>query len=132
MTESLTGRDDAILMQALAYAIVTIDRLPRDRQEWSNREDMWALLTARVGLTEREQLLKDVRQQMGVRMLLDPQTAPDDEYDEIVQLLREALQIIDEASGADVEPLDIRDWLRSVRMVLASIDGPAQTTAVRS
>jgi hypothetical protein len=42
----VTGRDGYILMQALAYAIEAIGRLPERWQEWSNREDMIKLLTA--------------------------------------------------------------------------------------
>jgi hypothetical protein len=76
---SLTGRDGVILTQALPYAIVTIDRLPRDRQERSNREDMWDLLTALVGAGDRERLLKDVRLQMAAPMHLAPRTTTDDD-----------------------------------------------------
>lgn len=41
---NITGRDNYILAQALAYAIETIDRLPPRLQEKSNREDMEELL----------------------------------------------------------------------------------------
>ena len=41
---SVTGRDGYLVLQALAYAIATIDELPVDRQERSNREQMLQLL----------------------------------------------------------------------------------------
>jgi hypothetical protein len=40
----VTGRDHHIMMNALAYAIEAIGRLPRRWQEASDREDMIALL----------------------------------------------------------------------------------------
>ncbi len=39
-----TGRDRAITVKALAYAIVTIEALPDIQQEWSDCEDMRLLL----------------------------------------------------------------------------------------
>lgn len=42
----VTGRDYDILMKALAYAITTIDHLPRIRQEASDCDDMRRLLVA--------------------------------------------------------------------------------------
>ena len=42
--ESITGRDGYLQMQALAYAIVSIEQRPKEFQEWSNKEDMKALL----------------------------------------------------------------------------------------
>jgi hypothetical protein len=42
--KSITGRDGYIYKQALAYAIVAIELLPKERQEWSNKEDMKLLL----------------------------------------------------------------------------------------
>lgn len=44
--ESITGRDNYIMCKALAYAIVTIDRLPERWQEQSDQSDMKALLEA--------------------------------------------------------------------------------------
>jgi hypothetical protein len=41
---SITGRDGYIIAQALAYAIVAIDQLPEERQEFSNQQGMRALL----------------------------------------------------------------------------------------
>ena len=52
MTESksdITGRDMYIVLQALAYAIETIERLPPECQEASEMEDMKALLSALCG-----------------------------------------------------------------------------------
>lgn len=47
-TTSITGRgpmrDRLILCNALAYAILTIERLPQQQQEWSNKEDMKLML----------------------------------------------------------------------------------------
>jgi hypothetical protein len=43
--KSITGRDGYIMCKALAYAIETIERLPTRWQEWSDKEDMKALLT---------------------------------------------------------------------------------------
>jgi hypothetical protein len=41
---SVTGRDGYLVLQALAYAITTIEGLPEDRQEYSNKEQMKRLL----------------------------------------------------------------------------------------
>lgn len=41
---SLTGRDGYLVLQALAYAITTIEALPEDWQERSNAEQMKQLL----------------------------------------------------------------------------------------
>jgi len=41
---SITGRDGYIIAQALAYAIVAMDQIPRERQEFSNHQDMRSLL----------------------------------------------------------------------------------------
>jgi hypothetical protein len=41
---SFTGRDGYLLLQALAYTILTIEALPESQQEWSNKEDMKFLL----------------------------------------------------------------------------------------
>jgi hypothetical protein len=41
---SITGRDGYLVLQALAYAIVTIEALPEAQQEWSNKEQMKELL----------------------------------------------------------------------------------------
>lgn len=46
--KSITGRgpmrDRLILCNALAYAILTIERLPERQQEYSNKEDMKVML----------------------------------------------------------------------------------------
>jgi hypothetical protein len=41
---SVTGRDVYLVLQALAYTIRTIEALPEDRQEFSNKEQMKILL----------------------------------------------------------------------------------------
>ena len=38
--ENVTGRDGYIICKALAYAIETIERLPEERQEKSDKSDM--------------------------------------------------------------------------------------------
>jgi hypothetical protein len=43
---SVTGRDNYIIMNALAYAIEAISRLPERWQERSDQKDMIALLDA--------------------------------------------------------------------------------------
>jgi hypothetical protein len=40
----ITGRDGYLVLQAFAYAILTIERLPDEQQEWSNKEQMKILL----------------------------------------------------------------------------------------
>jgi hypothetical protein len=62
---SLTGRDSFILAEALAYAIVTIAALPRERRSESNAEDMRILLADRVGAENVESWLTQVRMQTG-------------------------------------------------------------------
>jgi hypothetical protein len=42
----ITGRDNYIVMNALAYAIEAIGRLPKRWQEGSDQDDMIALLNA--------------------------------------------------------------------------------------
>jgi hypothetical protein len=41
---SVTGRDGYLVLQALAYTILTIEALPEPQQEWSNKEQMKTLL----------------------------------------------------------------------------------------
>jgi hypothetical protein len=41
---SITGRDGYLVLQALAYAILTIEKLPTKQQEQSNKEQMEKLL----------------------------------------------------------------------------------------
>ena len=41
---SSTGRDGYLVLQALAYTILTIEALPESQQEWSNKEQMKTLL----------------------------------------------------------------------------------------
>jgi hypothetical protein len=55
---NVTGRDGFIMAKALAYAITTIDRLPRVRQEGSDRDDMRDLLCAMVpGEAQRSEIM---------------------------------------------------------------------------
>jgi hypothetical protein len=42
--QSITGRDGYLVLQALAYTILTIEALPEPQQEWSNKEQMKELL----------------------------------------------------------------------------------------
>lgn len=42
--DSITGRDGLVVCKALAYAIEAIGHLPKQWQEWSDREDMLKLL----------------------------------------------------------------------------------------
>jgi hypothetical protein len=44
----VTRRNGYLIAKALAYAIATIDGLPYEKQEVSNRDDMIALLTQLV------------------------------------------------------------------------------------
>jgi hypothetical protein len=44
--QSVTGRDTDIIADALAYAIITIERLPIEWREQSNADDMKRLLSA--------------------------------------------------------------------------------------
>ena len=46
MRMNVTGRDGYIVAKALAYAILTIESLPEERQEYSDCLDMRALLEA--------------------------------------------------------------------------------------
>ena len=45
----ITGRDSYIILKALAYASITIERLPDAFQERSDRMDMIAILNATAG-----------------------------------------------------------------------------------
>ena len=46
-SESVTGRDDLIMLEALATAVVFLEQLPLKRQPTSNIEDMKAIMAAR-------------------------------------------------------------------------------------
>jgi hypothetical protein len=64
----ITGRDDYIITKALAYAIAFIDELPEDEQAASDRNDMAALLIAKVpDDVERAKLVRDVERLTGVQ-----------------------------------------------------------------
>lgn len=45
-SESVTGRDDWIMIEALATAVVFLEQLPPKRQPTSNMEDMKAIMAA--------------------------------------------------------------------------------------
>ena len=47
-TASVTGRDGFIITKALAYAITMIDSLPAEKQEWSDRQDMVAIMKSNL------------------------------------------------------------------------------------
>jgi hypothetical protein len=80
-SSSVTGRDRYIIVNALAYAIEAIDRLPQRWQERSDQKDMIALLDAmsdqpdffRIGarghLQRRGTTMKN-----GKRVLNEPET----------------------------------------------------------
>jgi len=62
----ITGRDTYIIAKALAYGITTIDHLPKERQEGSDRDDMERLLAAMLpDDPERLELMRSVRAHMG-------------------------------------------------------------------
>lgn len=46
--DGITGRDGYIIAKALAYAIETIERLPDEWQEFSDKEDMKMLFDGLV------------------------------------------------------------------------------------
>ncbi len=48
----ITGRDHSILCKALAYAIETIEALPEQWQEWSDKEDMIEVLGQLTGQSD--------------------------------------------------------------------------------
>jgi hypothetical protein len=61
-----TDRDGFIMAKALAYAITTIDSLPRVRQEGSDRDDMLDLLSAMVpDEAQRREIMLSARRHMG-------------------------------------------------------------------
>ena len=65
--QSITGRDDMIINKALAYAILTIENLPRERQEQSDCDDMRALLVARTSsAAHRDHVMQGARAHIGL------------------------------------------------------------------
>lgn len=69
MGRNITGRDDFIFVKALAYAIATIERLPSERQEWSDCEDMRDLLEACVpNPAYRAEVMRCARWHMGYEL----------------------------------------------------------------
>jgi hypothetical protein len=71
----ITGRDDDIMIKALAYAIATITNLPAIRQEASDCEDMVDLLRAMAPREDyRAWITKGVRAHMGLEpFFLNPE-----------------------------------------------------------
>jgi hypothetical protein len=57
---NVTGRDGYIIAKALAYAISAIEALPPRWQEWSDCEDMKAILRARMSPQSIKQLRLEV------------------------------------------------------------------------
>ena len=70
---NVTGRDYDIVSKALAYAITTIDNLPRRQQEGSDRDDMVLLLAAMRpdGHWFGEEIMT-ARRHMGLEPCLSP------------------------------------------------------------
>jgi hypothetical protein len=65
---SITGRDRLILLKSLAYAVATIQALDEDRQEWSDRRDMKALVRAiEPKRSERDFIADSVARHAGTR-----------------------------------------------------------------
>jgi hypothetical protein len=71
--ETVTGRDGYIVAKALTYAIEAIEALPERWQEYSDKEDMIALLEAiSPDATAREIMRKGVQghiRQCGVTVI---------------------------------------------------------------
>ena len=68
MSDQITGRDGYIVCKALAYAILAIERLPREWREESDKEDMKQLLEAYAG-KQAWFYLKDVRNNLECRSM---------------------------------------------------------------
>ncbi|HWL82098.1 MAG TPA: hypothetical protein VNR89_14205 [Roseomonas sp.] len=69
----MTGRDYDIVSKALAYAITTIDNLPRRQQEGSDRDDMALLLAAmEPNRFWHDEALRTARRHMGLEPCLSP------------------------------------------------------------
>jgi hypothetical protein len=67
LNKPVTTRDSYIINKALAYAIAWIDSLPEEQQEASDRDDMVAVLIARIpSPLEREVLAHGVECHTGV------------------------------------------------------------------
>lgn len=75
MDTQITGRDNYIIAKALAYAVLTIDNLPRARQERSDRNDMLSLLIARVGPSgQLVSVLMNAEAHVGAELSSDAET----------------------------------------------------------
>ncbi|MDO9714289.1 hypothetical protein [Paracraurococcus lichenis] len=72
---SITGRDDYLIVKALAYTITTIPHLPEVRQEASDCEDMIDLFAALVpDDAARERIMHSVRAHLGFeKFFLEPE-----------------------------------------------------------
>jgi len=78
MQTNVTGRDDLIIMQALAYAIECIEHLPEQWQARSNADDMKKLLDARCNQKTSEFMRASARaaiEQKGLHELTDTPAA---------------------------------------------------------
>lgn len=58
LNRDITGRDSNIVAKALAYAILSIDQLPKDRRELIDQEDMKAILKF-LRPNQHEHILKE-------------------------------------------------------------------------
>jgi hypothetical protein len=58
---SITGRDAYIVAKALVYAVETIEALPERWQEWSDCQDMKAILETSCSSRMRETITAGVR-----------------------------------------------------------------------
>lgn len=59
MQDNITGRDGLITLQALAYAIAAIQSLPREKQSWSNCQDMILMFNTMTPTPEERSVLAD-------------------------------------------------------------------------
>lgn len=84
---NITGRDTYIICKALAYAILTIERLPTQWQEWSDCQDMKAILEATISDPDMVQMfMVEARghvERRGVKVV-DGQLAVGDREDNTV------------------------------------------------
>jgi len=62
LSTNVTGRDRDLIIQALLYALTTIEQLPPNRHEWSDAEDMRTLLDHLVpDAAQRDAMLREAR-----------------------------------------------------------------------
>lgn len=71
-SEGVTRRDNFILCKGLAYAIETIEHLPDEWQEWSDKEDMIVLLRTLTADHEHCRLVaRSHIERRGVKVVAD-------------------------------------------------------------